>query len=391
MAVKVRQHKGKYWVFIDHKGKRKAKCIGTSKRAAESVAEKIEAKITLGQFEIKDERQRRPFEVYCRNWLDTYARAHCKASTVSIYETAFRLYLLPAFGQKDLSGITREEVKNLTYDLLAKGKTRSTVKNVLAPIREMFNHAIEDGHVTFNPALRVLHRSRTEEGEQKEKASFLTREELGVLLRTGQEHFPDYYPFVSLLARTGLRLGEAVALQWGDLDVTGRFVEVRRTMVYRTLTLPKSGKARRVDLSRQLTDTLKALLLERKKETLKKGWGEVPPWVFTTETGNLLDPDNFRGRVWYKLLAKAGLRHIRIHDLRHTFASLLIQNGESLAYVKEQMGHHSIKITVDTYGHLVPGGNRQAVDKLDGLENATIRNPDATESLNTVLESVESR
>ena len=391
MAVKVRQHKGKYWVFIDHKGKRKAKCIGTSKRAAESVAEKIEAKITLGQFEIKDERQRRPFEVYFRNWLDTYARAHCKASTVSIYETAFRLYLLPAFGQKDLSGITREEVKNLTYDLLAKGKTRSTVKNVLAPIREMFNHAIEDGHVTFNPALRVLHRSRTEEGEQKEKASFLTREELGVLLRTGQEHFPDYYPFVSLLARTGLRLGEAVALQWGDLDVTGRFVEVRRTMVYRTLTLPKSGKARRVDLSRQLTDTLKALLLERKKETLKKGWGEVPPWVFTTETGNLLDPDNFRGRVWYKLLAKAGLRHIRIHDLRHTLASLLIQNGESLAYVKEQMGHHSIKITVDTYGHLVPGGNRQAVDKLDGLENATIRNPDATESLNTVLESVESR
>ena len=384
MAVKVRQHKGKYWVFIDHKGKRKAKCIGTSKRAAESVAEKIEAKITLGQFEIKDERQRRPFEVYFRNWLDTYARAHCKASTVSIYETAFRLYLLPAFGQKDLSGITREEVKNLTYDLLAKGKTRSTVKNVLAPIREMFNHAIEDGHVTFNPALRVLRRSRTEEGEQKEKASFLTREELGVLLRTGQEHFPDYYPFVSLLARTGLRLGEAVALQWGDLDLTGRFVEVRRTMVYRTLTLPKSGKARRVDLSRQLTDTLKALLLERKKETLKKGWGEVPPWVFTTETGNLLDPDNFRGRVWYKLLAKAGLRHIRIHDLRHTFASLLIQNGESLAYVKEQMGHHSIKITVDTYGHLVPGGNRQAVDKLDGLENATIRNPDAVESMNTV-------
>src|SRR5712692_8370040 len=270
------------------------------------------------------------------------------------------------------------------YDLLAKGKTRSTVKNVLAPIREMFNHAIEDGHVTFNPALRVLRRSRTEEGEQKEKASFLTREELGVLLRTGQEHFPDYYPFVSLLARTGLRLGEAVALQWGDLDLTGRFVEVRRTMVYRTLTLPKSGKARRVDLSRQLTDTLKALLLERKKETLKKGWGEVPPWVFTTETGNLLDPDNFRGRVWYKLLAKAGLRHIRIHDLRHTFASLLIQNGESLAYVKEQMGHHSIKITVDTYGHLVLGGNRQAVDKLDGLENATIRNPDATESMNTV-------
>jgi len=83
-------------------------------------------------------------------------------------------------------------------------------------------------------------------------------------------------------------------------------------------------------------------------------------------------------------LAKAGLRYIRVHDLRHTFASLLIQNGESLAYVKEQMGHHSITITVDTYGHLVPGGNKAAVDRLDELETTTIRNPDATTLLNTV-------
>jgi integrase len=66
-------------------------------------------------------------------------------------------------------------------------------------------------------------------------------------------------------------------------------------------------------------------------------------------------------------LAKAGLRTIRIHDLRHTYASLLIGQGESLAYVKGQMGHHSIRVTVDTYGHLVPGGNKAAVDRLDGL------------------------
>jgi len=81
--------------------------------------------------------------------------------------------------------------------------------------------------------------------------------------------------------------------------------------------------------------------------------------------GTIVDPDNFRKRVWPKLLPKAGLRRIRIHDLRHTFASLLIQQGESLVYVKEQMGHHSIRVTVDVYGHLVPGGNKQAVDKLD--------------------------
>ena len=101
-------------------------------------------------------------------------------------------------------------------------------------------------------------------------------------------------------------------------------------------------------MSRQLTETLKALLLERKRETLKNGWGEVPPWVFVNETGGMLDGDNLRRRVHSGILKKAGLRYVRLHDLRHTFASLLIQNGESLAYVKEQLGHHSIQITIDT-------------------------------------------
>ena len=118
-----------------------------------------------------------------------------------------------------------------------------------------------------------------------------------------------------------------------------------------------------------------------------KGWGEIPLRLFTTGLGTPLDKGNFHRHVWVKLLAKAGMRHIRVHDLRHTFASLLIQQGESLAYVKEQIGHHSIKITVDTYGHLVPGGNRAAVDKLDGLETATVRNPGATSDLNAVFDN----
>jgi integrase len=142
-------------------------------------------------------------------------------------------------------------------------------------------------------------------------------------------------------------------------------------------------------MSRQLIETLKALLLERKKETLRNGWGEVPPLVFVSETGTMLDRDNVRRRIHCHALKKAGLRYVRLHDLRHTFASLLIQNGESLAYVKEQLGHHSIQITVDTYGHLVPGGNRQAVDKLDDLQEnlpeATIHDPFATTPLDAVL------
>ena len=91
----------------------------------------------------------------------------------------------------------------------------------------------------------------------------------------------------------------------------------------------------------------------------------MPEWVFWSEDGRALDGDNLRHRVFYRVLAKAGLRHLRFDDLRHTYASLLIQSGESLAYVRDQLGHASIQLTVNTYGHLVPGANRQAVDRLD--------------------------
>ena len=86
--------------------------------------------------------------------------------------------------------------------------------------------------------------------------------------------------------------------------------------------------------------------------------------MFPSLEGTALEERNVR-HVFTRMLEKAELRQIRVHDLRHTFASLLLQQGESVVYVKEQLGHGSIQITVDTYGHLIPGANRAAVDRLD--------------------------
>lgn len=272
MAVKVKQHKGKYWVFIDHKGKRKAKCVG-SKQAAETAAKKIEAKLTLGDYSLlEDEKPQRPFDAYFQGWLDTYVQAQCKERTYAIYEQALRCHLFPYFGQKDITAITREDVKKLAYDLLAKGKSRGTVMVTLAPLREMFNHAIEDRHVTVNPAHGIMRLTRKGKGEQREKVTFLTREEIPVLLETCRKYFPAYAPLILLLVRTGLRIGEACALQWTDLDLLNRSIDVRRTYSNgRIEETTKSSKRRRGDMSLQLTETLKALLVERKKETERVG------------------------------------------------------------------------------------------------------------------------
>jgi integrase len=372
MGVKIRQKDGKWYVFINHKGTRKAKCIGDSKRAAEEVKRKLEAKLTLGEFALQEKTpQALTFGQYAEEWLATYAQLNCKPSTYRRYAGVVRNHLLPALGTLRLTDLHRETIKRLLLTHRAT-LTPSSVRQILAPLREMLNHAVEDGLLGSNPASRVG-RVLAPRRQGAREIHPLTREELAVFLDTLQTHAPAYYPFFLCLARTGMRLGEALALQWGDIDWQGRFVDVRRSYTLGKITTPKNGKSRRVDLSRHLTEVLRHLLTQRKAETLQHGRGQLPVWVFCSQTGGLLDPDNVRSRVFYRCLAQAGLRQVRIHDLRHTYASLLLQQGESIAYIRDQLGHHSIQVTVDIYGHLVPGGNHAAVDRLDDTPTCNAR------------------
>lgn len=100
----------------------------------------------------------------------------------------------------------------------------------------------------------------------------------------------------------------------------------------------------------------------------KDGKNEIPGWVFASGEGTPIDMHNVERREFEKCLEVAKLRKIRFHDLRHTTASSLIQNGAPLAYVKDQLGHSSLKITVDIYGPLVPGANRQEMNRLPGIK-----------------------
>ena len=389
MAVKVRHHKGAWWVFIDHHGKRKAKCIGDNKRAAQQVAEKIQAKIALGQFEIVEEKETPVlFADYAKEWLKTTVGVRCKPSTVREYEVILTRHINPAFGAKEFAAITREDIKRSLVSWVEAGLSRARVHMILRLLSAICTSAMEDEKATANPAAKPG-RLLPPQASPKEKIRALTREELARLLETLRQRWPEYFPSFLTLARTGMRLGEALGLQWGDIDWHGGFMEIRRGLRKGTLSSPKSKKSRRVDMSRQLQETLRVLLATREEQAWRNGWSALPEWVFCGEDRHPLCDVTLRRDVLRPALHQAELRQIRIHDLRHTFASLLIQQGESLVYVKEQLGHHSIKITVDTYGHLVPGGNRQAVDKLDDPQThvleATIRNPRATTPENLVL------
>lgn len=259
----------------------------------------------------------------------------------------------------------------------ARGLSKSSVKLAVAPIRELYNHAIDDGHPLQNPAAR-MGRFLKDKTDRRLKITPLTAEEVQCLLEAAatraqdsaespwRDVFPSLWIFLLCAVRTGLRLGEILGLQWGDVDYRGNFIEVRLGFTKRRLNLTKSGKIRRIDMSDQLCHAFQQTKEIREAELAIEGREFYPDEpVFRNSTGHRLDESRVSKTILGRCLDLAGLRHVRFHDLRHTFASLLLANGESLVYVKDQLGHHSIQITVDTYGHLISGSNQAAVNKLD--------------------------
>lgn len=383
----VRKRRGKWIVdYRDALGKRRWLTVDGNRDDAENRM----AEIIKGGKQPLNTKQ--TFVEYAESWLSTYGKTNLKASTYQEYESTLKKHVYPLWGAKPFTRVSREAMKALIADKRADGLSRSTVRSIIAPIRGMYNCAIDDGALTFNPASRLgKFNKRTADDK---KIIPLAREELTTFLRETLGRMPHWYPLFLCASRTGIREGELIALRPADLDFNGRFIDVQWNFSRGEIVRPKNNKARRVDMSLQLTNVLDALVAKKKADALRAEMKKPPEQhrkredviaeamespLFTTPTGERLDPSNLR-KVFWGMLTKAKLRRVRFHDLRHTFASLLIAQGESLAYVKDQLGHSSIKITVDTYGHLVPGGNRQAVDRLDDVQAGNSKDQGVTGS-----------
>ena len=376
MGVKVRQKPGsdKYWIFINHKGVRRSKCVG-SKKEAQNVARQLEAKLALHGLNALDEPARTPlFADYVTGWMTSTLRHAYKASSVRAISSMITHHILPAFGSRRLDAITRQHVREF---VATKAQTVSLnyARSIYKNLHTILQQAVDDQVLTVNPASRMGRLlSEKSTGRQVDVKNPFTSDEIRQYLEAARAHYPEHYVLFLLLCRTGMRLGEALGLHWDDIQLGAsehdphRFIRVERTYdaAHRVMTPPKNGKMRMVDLSRELRQALIELQGERLDDALMHGRTEPSPLVFPGQTGRPLHPSwvyTIHGRI----CRHAGLRTVRVHDLRHSFATIhLYELHSPIQYVSEQLGHSSIGITVNTYGHPRPGTNVSLADQLDG-------------------------
>lgn len=312
------------------------------------------------------------FADYLEGWLKDQHLKGMKPATIQANRWRLRRRASPVFGPLALSAITRQMVKNWIATLSAEELAYKTLLGYLCALSAVLSEAVEDGHLTVNPVgklSKILKRPpKLDDGELE----IFTPEEEAAVLRTAKEQMPHAYPLVLTFFRTGARVGEVLAIHRAECNFTTRTLTIRRNWSNWRLGTPKSGKTRRVDMSQELTKTLEAWCETQALEAAAKG--QLPSEIVFL--GNLggkrrqpyyMSENWLRYKLWFPLLERAKVRRLTPHAARHTFASRLLANNESLKYVSEQLGHSSITITADTYGHLIPGANRQAVDRLDTL------------------------
>ncbi len=378
MGVKVREKppgSGIFWVFINHQSKRKSKKIGMDEKLANEVAEKIKAKLVLGELDIeKIEEPCPPFKEYAELWL-SLPHEDWKESTRESYEFNLEKHVYPVFGKTPIDQIKRKDFKAFFDKLMVNGLSKNTVLLIKAPINGVLSHAVESEFIENSPLNDLKFRQK----KQKFKVEPLTEPGANQLLEQSKIHMGGYYyPHMLCALRTGMRIGEIIALKWKDIDFEKRRIEVKRSCRNRRVTGTKNNKCRHVDMTPHLAETFKAFRTEQKKRALKKGWS-FPDWVFANRKGKMLRNIAFRDALM-RCLDDAGLKRIRVHDLRHTYATIRLLRGHNVGDVSYQLGHSSIKITYDAYGHWIPGHFKSEVDELDEMHpNAPQAHPAETE------------
>jgi integrase len=307
---------------------------------------------------------------YLKNWLDTDVRANCAPRTVESYESTIERHLIPGLGHYRLRELHPEAIEGY-YARARKDLSSRSVHYHHRILKHALKHAVEKGYLGRNPCDLVAHLKYT----KKEMRTMEPPEVNMLLIATLTSQF---YPVVYCALNTGLRQGELLGLRWRDIDFEAKdekghprpSISVCRALYKRQgvceFREPKTKHSRR---SIPMTQNLAAYLREYRegRESLSLHLGrllKLDDLVFSNVEGEPLDP-SVLSHTFQRIVKKAGLENVRFHDLRHTFASLMLSQHAAPKVISEILGHASVAFTMDTYSHIIPGMKEEAMALLD--------------------------
>ncbi|MEJ7785511.1 MAG: tyrosine-type recombinase/integrase [Solirubrobacteraceae bacterium] len=337
----------RYVVVWVHRGKQHKSFHPTLAEAREAKGQRASGDTKPGN--------REPFETYARDWLGSYQGRTSRGFTErsrAAYLSALELHAFPFFARDRVGDVEPRDVKRFVKHLQDRGLAPASVKRTLVPVQAMYADAFEDGDVRANPTAGLrINRHRDEREGEEEQAKALTRAELARLLAAMPD---DRRPLFEFLAQTGLRVSEAIGLEWRDVTFGGApSVRVERQSYRGEVSQLKTrGSRRTVPLA---------------PGTARGLWtasvGRAPTdRVFTSATGCALSDGNVRRRWLHPAAVAAGLVDaegvpwIGFHTFRHTCASLLFEHGRNIKQVAGWLGHSDPAFTLRTYVHLMDEG-----------------------------------
>lgn len=348
--------------FIDNDGKRRyfygmkqSEALEKMRRAQEEDKKGTLAKSTqqkLGE--------------YLNQWLEMVHKQKIRISTYRQYRFVLDKHILPSLGNTQLQKLTPQDIQNLYARKQKEGLGPATILNMHTVLRGSLANALKWNLVSRNVAALV-----TAPRSKSSVAHGLSVEEVQKLVSTTRGH--RFEAIFTVALTTGMRRGELFGLRWSDINIERGILYVRRTTNrYKGVGVvendPKTKTSlRQIMLSEPALEALKKHKerQEQEKQMLGDKWQDRN-LVFCGRYGGFLIPDTLRKNL-NKVLQDAGLPHIRFHDLRHSAATIMLTMGVHPKIVQEMLGHSTITITMDTYSHLVPSMQKEAINKINAV------------------------
>jgi integrase len=355
-------------------GKRLQKRYGKfkTKKEAEKACNEMIYQLEHGTFvDPKD----MTLEEYLKDWLKEYCKPKLTPCTYDGYETNVEKHIIPSLGKILLQKLQPIQVQKFYNELLEKGRANAkgglspaSIRYIHSTLRKALNHAVKMQYIIRNVCEAVEIPKI-----KKYDAKFLNKVQVNEMLNTLKE--TDVYLPTLLAIGLGLRRGEVLGLQWKDFDFDKKLVCIRRTLLPKSLegeifSECKTDKSNRI---LAIPDSIINQLKQAKKKQLENKlffgteYNEYD-LVYCNHDGSIVSPHAFNHRFSNTLKAK-GLEHMRVHDLRHTNASLMLSQGVSMKVASERLGHTTIGITMDLYSHIDEELQRDAANRLSQALN----------------------